>query len=121
MLSTPTHANHPNYDFLNATLEHYYKGAKTRSRRAAYAFAITHANNVTDPNHSPAKTYDSYTWPDSVAPSTNVTPVPLTYHAGWLPKVKKAVPVSDRVLRSHVAKHTFRGLTVTPLNGLDFD
>ena len=73
------------------------------------------------PNHSPAKTYDSYTWPDSVAPSTNVTPVPLTYHAGWLPKVKKAVPVSDRVLRSHVAKHTFRGLTVTPLNGLDFD
>ena len=43
------------------------------------------------------------------------------YHAGWLPKVKKAVPVSDRVLRSHVAKHTFRGLTVTPLNGLDFD
>ena len=40
---------------------------------------------------------------DSVAPSTNVTPVPLTYHAGWLPKVKKAVPVSDRVLRSHVA------------------
>ena len=36
-------------------------------------------------------------------------------------KVKKAVPVSDRVLRSHVAKHTFRGLTVTPLNGLDFD
>ena len=56
-----------------------------------------------------------------MAPSTNVTPVPLTYHAGWLPKVKKAVPVSDRVLRSHVAKHKFRGLTVTPLNGLDFD
>ena len=28
---------------------------------------------VTDPNHSPAKTYDSYTWPSSVAPSTNVT------------------------------------------------
>ena len=122
VLSTPTHANHPNYDFLNATLEHYYKGPKTRSRRAAYAFAITHANNVTDPNHSPAKTYDSYTWPDSVAPSTNVTPMPLTYHAGWvrLPKVKKAVPVSDRVLRSHVAKKKFRGLTVTPLNGLDF-
>ena len=48
-------------------------------------------------------TYDSYTWPDSVAPFTNVTPVPLTYNAGWLPKVKKAVPVSDRVLRSHVA------------------
>ena len=66
------------------------------------------------------KTYDSYTWPDSVAPSTNVTPEPLTYHAGWLPKVKKAVPVSDRVLRSHVAKKKFRGLTVTPLNGLDF-
>ena len=41
--------------------------------------------------------------PDSVAPSTNATPVPLTYHAGWLPKVKKAVPVSDRVLRSHMA------------------
>ena len=38
-----------------------------------------------------------------MAPSTNATPVPLTYHAGWLPKVKKAVPVSDRVLRSHVA------------------
>ena len=77
---------------------------------------------VTDPNHSPAKTYDSYTWPSSVAPSTNVTPMPLTYHAGWvrLPKVKKAVPVSDRVLRSHVAKKKFRGLTVTPLNGLDF-
>jgi len=40
--------------------------------------------------------------------------------------VKKAVPVSDRVLRSQVAnkfvaKHKFRGLTVTPLNGLDFD
>ena len=76
---------------------------------------------MTNPNTSPTKTYDSYTWPDSVAPFTNVTPVPLTYHAGWLPKVKKAVPVSDRVLRSHVAKHTFRGLTVTPLNGLDFD
>jgi len=76
---------------------------------------------MTNPNTSPTKTYDSYTWPDSVAPSTNVTPMPLTYHAGWLPKVKKAVPVSDRVLRSHVAKHTFRGLTVTPLNGLDFD
>ena len=27
----------------------------------------------------------------------------LTYNAGWLPKVKKAVPVSDRVLRSQVA------------------
>ena len=56
------------------------------------------------------------------APSKNVTPMPLTYHAGWvrLPKVKKAVPVSDRVLRSHVAKKKFRGLTVTPLNGLDF-
>ena len=38
-----------------------------------------------------------------MAPSTNVTPVPLTYNAGWLPKVKKAVPVSDRVLRSQVA------------------
>ena len=85
------------------------------------SFPITHQNNCTNPNTSPTKTYDSYTWPDSVAPSTNVTPVPLTYHAGWLPKVKKAVPVSDRVLRSHVAKHTFRGLTVTPLNGLDFD
>ena len=35
--------------------------------------------------------------------------MPLTYHAGWvrLPKVKKAVPVSDRVLRSHVAKKKF--------------
>jgi len=128
VLSTPTHANHPNYVFLNATLEHYYKGPKTRSRRAAYSFPITHENNCTDPNHSPAKTYDSYTWPDSVAPSKNVTPMPLTYHAGWvrLPKVKKAVPVSDRVLRSQVAnkfvaKHKFRGLTVTPLNGLDFD
>ena len=104
VLSTPTHANHPNYDFLmNDALEHYYKGAKTRSRRAAYSFAVTHFNNCTNPNHSPAKTYDSYTWPDSVAPSTNVTPVPLTYHAGWLPRVKKAVPVSDRVLRSQVA------------------
>ena len=77
-------------------------------------------------NTSPTKTYDSYTWPDSVAPSTNVTPVPLSYHAGWLPRIKKAVPVSDRVLRSHVgnklvAKHKFRGLAVTPLNGLDFD
>ena len=76
---------------------------------------------MTNPNTSPTKTYDSYTWPDSVAPSTNVTPVPLTYHAGWFPKVKKAVPVSDRVLRSQVVKHKFRGLTVTPLNGLDFD
>ena len=38
-----------------------------------------------------------------MAPSTNATPVPLTYHAGWLPKVKKAVPVSDRVLCSQVA------------------
>ena len=71
-------------------------------------------------------TYDSYTLPDSVAPSTNVTPVPLSYHAGWLPRFKKAVPVSGRVLRSQVAnkfvaKHKFRGLTVTPLNGLDFD
>ena len=77
---------------------------------------------MTNPNTSPTKTYDSYTWPDSVAPSKNVTPMPLTYHAGWvrLPKVKKAVPVSDRVLRSHVAKKKFRGLTVTPLNGLDF-
>ena len=77
-------------------------------------------------NTSPTKTYDSYTWPDSVAPSTNVTPVPLSYHAGWLPRIEKAVPVSDHVLRSHVgnklvAKHKFRGLAVTPLNGLDFD
>ena len=61
-----------------------------------------------------------------MAPSTNVTPVPLSYHAGWLPRFKKAVPVSGRVLRSQVAnkfvaKHKFRGLTVTPLNGLDFD
>ena len=109
----------PNNTYL--PLEHFYSNAKTRSRRAAYSFPITHENNCTNPNTSPTKTYDSYTWPDSVAPSTNVTPVPLTYHAGWLPKVKKAVPVSDRVLRSHVAKHTFRGLTVTPLNGLDFD
>ena len=45
----------------------------------------------------------------------------FSYHAGWFPKVKKAVPVSDRVLRSQVVKHKFRGLTVTPLNGLDFD
>ena len=52
--------------------------------------------------------------------------MPLSYHAGWLPRFKKAVPVSGRVLRSQVAnkfvaKHKFRGLTVTPLNGLDFD
>ena len=34
---------------------------------------------------------------------------------GWLPRIKKAVPVSDRVLRSQVAnklvvKHKFRGV-----------
>ena len=116
----------PNNTYL--PLEHFYSNAKTRSRRAAYSFPITHENNCTNPNTSPTKTYDSYTWPDSVAPSKNVTPMPLTYHAGWvrLPKVKKAVPVSDRVLRSQVAnkfvaKHKFRVLTVTPLNGLDFD
>ena len=46
---------------------------------------ITHQNNCTNPNTSPAKTFGSYTWPDSVAPSsTNITPFAtdftLTYH-----------------------------------------
>ena len=46
-----------------------------------------------------------------------------TTQAGSL-RLRRRCPcrtVSYRVLRSHVAKHTFRGLTVTPLNGLDFD
>ena len=61
--------------------EHFYHGIKTRSRRVAYASAVTAQpgseeyqaqNNIT-----PAKTVDSYTWPDSVAPSREVTPVPM--------------------------------------------
>lgn len=86
------------YAWPPGTLEHFYKGPKTRSRRAAYSFPITQASNYTDPNLSPTKTYDSYTWPDSVAPSKEVTPVPLKK----LPRVKKPLPKSDRVLRSHV-------------------
>ena len=57
--------------------------------------------------------------------------MPLSYHARRLaPSYKKAVPVSDRVLRSQVAnklvvKHKFRGVgshaLSRPMNGLDFD
>ena len=102
-------------------LEHFTLGPKTRTVAVSPTpFLSRTRTNCTNPNTSPTKTYDSYTWPDSVAPSTHVTPVPLSYHAGWLPRIKKAVPVSDRVLRSHVG-NKFRGLAVTPLNGLDFD
>ena len=57
---------------LNAplTLEHFYKGPKTRSRRAGYSYAITHRNNETLAHYTtiPAQTFDSYTrgrtrWP----------------------------------------------------------
>ena len=97
--SVPFRSGHPSVPLVNSCCQ----DAQSPCLLKPYSFPITHENNCTNPNTSPTKTYDSYTWPDSVAPSTNVTPVPLTYHAGWLPKVKKAVPVSDRVLRSHVA------------------
>ena len=61
------------------TIEYSYNGAKTRSRRAAYSFHITHEGNeaaILAGNASPAKTFDSYTWPESRAPSRDVTPVP---------------------------------------------
>ena len=91
---------------LNAplTLEHFYKGPKTRSRRAGYSYAITHRNNETLAHYttSPAQTFDSYTWSDSLAPSRNITPIPLPR----LTPVKKrvVVPVSSRVLRSAAKK-----------------
>ena len=70
------------------------------------SFPITHQNNCTNPNTSPTKTYDSYTWPDSVATSTNFTPVPLTCttQAGSL-RLRRRCPCRTviRVLRSHVA------------------
>ena len=37
-------------------LEHFTLGPKTRSRRVAYSFPITHENNCTNPNTSPTKT-----------------------------------------------------------------
>ena len=50
----------------------------------------------------PTKTYDSYTWPDSVAPSKDVTPVPLTHLpvVNWRSRMDHflAVPVSGRFL-----------------------
>ena len=80
----------------------------------------------------PTKTYDSYTWPDSVAPSKDVTPVPLTHLpvVNWRSRMDHflAVPVRPRVGpfpaqvgNKLVAKDKFRGLTVTPLTGLSFD
>ena len=70
----------------------FRSGPWPRQRSAAYSFPITHQKQHHEPsNTSPTKTFDSYTWPDSVAPSP------------YFPKVEKAVPVSDRVLRSHVA------------------
>ena len=59
-----------------STLEHFYhdfySSAKTRSRRAAYSFPFLSRTrgNCTNPNTSPAQTFDPYTWLDSVAPST---------------------------------------------------
>ena len=50
----------------------------------------------------PTKTYDLYTWPDSVAPSKDVTPVPLTHIlvVNWCSRMDHflAVPVSGRFL-----------------------
>ena len=69
-----------------------------------YLLAITHRNNETLAHYttSPAQTFDSYTWPDSLAPSRNITPIPLPR----LTPVKKrvVVPVSSRVLRSAAKK-----------------
>ena len=94
---------------LNAplTLEHFYKGPKTRSRRAGYSYAITHRNNETLAHYttSPAQTFDSYTWPDSLAPSRNITPIPLPRR---LPVKKQAgclsLPGSSRLLSSATKK-----------------
>ena len=53
------------------------------------------------------KIFDSYTWPDSQAPSKNITPVPLPN----LRKIikKKVVPVSSHILRSQVKKEFCTG------------
>ena len=93
------------------TIEYSYKGAKTRSRRVAYSFNITHEGNEAEilaGNASPAKTNDSYTWPESRPPSRDVTPVPPPR----LRKIRKrkVVAASSRVLRSNAArKKTERG------------
>ena len=94
------------------TIEYSYKGAKTRSRRVAYSFRdITHEGNEAEilaGNASPAKTNDSYTWPESRPPSRDVTPVPPPR----LRKIRKrkVVAASSRVLRSNAAgKKTERG------------
>ena len=83
------------------TIEYSYKDAKTRSRRAAYSFHITHEGNeaaILAGNASPAKTFDSYTWPESRAPSRDVTPVPPPRLRKI--RMRKVVPASSRVLRS---------------------
>ena len=61
-----------------ATVKLLQKDAKTRSRRAAYSFPITQLHNEQYLSHvSSAKMIDPYTWPDSVAPSRDDSPVPL--------------------------------------------
>ena len=96
----------PGYGNAPPSFEHHYTNEKTRSRRAAYSFPISHDSNVmnyeNDGGSPGGKIFDSYTWPDSQAPSKNITPVPLPN----LRKIikKKVVPVSSRILRSQIKK-----------------
>ena len=77
------------------------KDAKTRSRRAAYSFPITQLHNEQYLSHvSSAKMIDPYTWPDSVAPSRDDSPVPLRPLPIVYKRVRLAVPASSRILRT---------------------
>ena len=97
MVSSPNQDQnlHAAADFSHE-VEVNYHGTKTRSRRAAYSFNISH-----QVDGSPVSA-GSYTWPDAFAPSRDVTPVPPPR----LRKIRKrlVVPPSDRVLRSHARR-----------------
>ena len=86
------------------------------------SFNITHEGNEAEilaGNASPAKTNDSYTWPESRAPSREVTPVPPPR----LRKIRKrmVVPPSSRVLRSHARLAKSAAALAFDGNLLDFD
>ena len=71
--------NYATFEDMPLTLEHHYTNARTRSRRANYSFAIDQAHNEQYLSHvSPAKTLDSYTWPDSKPTSRQGSPKRLT-------------------------------------------
>ena len=100
VVSSPNQENmHAAADFSHK-IEVNYHGTKTRSRRAAYSFNITHhAHQEVDGSPDTA---GSYTWPEAFAPSRDVTPVPPPR----LRKIRKrlVVPPSDRLLRSHARR-----------------